>query len=321
MKQQWVHFDSSRGSLKIENKVENTVHPFHRRHVLCKYRKLQEWKCNVTRHCDLNIRLSYVFLHIFQPTIQKLQVKQQLASIRGNHDESRSLLASQTWILVAFSPTRVADPHHLNADPDPAFHLLGIRIWLLLLIKVLRICDYFERQRPSMAQYWAFKAPEFWIQCESGSSFSSFQQQIRWPNLVDRRETVWFRFASQALNNYMSVNNCHPVKAMFPLIAQVSITLPEVAVLLDGGLGIFSLVGICIRLYPGFSLMRIRILIRPPRCRSMRIRIRSTASHVWFHLWKNILSFINKETSMNASCFLAQTYRAHHLPPLLTLFH
>ncbi len=30
MKQQWVPFISSRGSLKIENKVENTMDPFHR---------------------------------------------------------------------------------------------------------------------------------------------------------------------------------------------------------------------------------------------------------------------------------------------------
>ncbi len=38
--------------------------------------------------------------------------------------------------------SRVADPHHFNADPYPAFHLQQIRI--LLLIKVIRICDHYH---------------------------------------------------------------------------------------------------------------------------------------------------------------------------------
>jgi hypothetical protein len=86
--------------------------------------------------------------------------------------------------------SRVADPHHLNADPnpafqfnedpdpafhvnadpDPAFNLLRIWICILLFIKMMRIGDHLsiadpprlhcgpqglrcERQRPSMARF------------------------------------------------------------------------------------------------------------------------------------------------------------------------
>jgi hypothetical protein len=54
----------------------------------------------------------------------------------------------------------VADPHHLDADPDPSFHFVAgpdtpfyfdadpdpnfslVRIWILLLIRVLQICEH-----------------------------------------------------------------------------------------------------------------------------------------------------------------------------------
>ncbi len=135
-----------------------------------------------------------------------------------------------------------------NADPDPAFHLIGIRIWLLLFIKVMRICDPFERQRPSVAPFKPLKLLNLeilkcmqiriqvftlmriqiqlftWLGsdfcsssqwCELATTWSvngspwlhvgplkllnfefnanpdpASQQQIRWPNLGDRRETV-----------------------------------------------------------------------------------------------------------------------------------
>jgi hypothetical protein len=51
--------------------------------------------------------------------------------------------------------SRVADPHHLNADPA-SFHLMGIRIrifalmWIRirLLINVMRICNYWSTLHP-----------------------------------------------------------------------------------------------------------------------------------------------------------------------------
>jgi hypothetical protein len=46
---------------------------------------------------------------------------------------------------VRCTKTRVSDQDpvsHFNANPDPAFHFLRIQIRLLLLIKVMEICDH-----------------------------------------------------------------------------------------------------------------------------------------------------------------------------------
>ncbi len=53
---------------------------------------------------------------------------------------------------------RVADPHHSNADPDPAFHFNADPD--LLIIKVMRI--FYPTSlvyRPSRASFWATKTP------------------------------------------------------------------------------------------------------------------------------------------------------------------
>jgi hypothetical protein len=124
---------------------------------------------------------------------------------------------------------RVADPRHFNADPDPDtifslkwririrfFTLMRIQIWILLLIKVMRISDYWstdpprlylepprlhcELLRPSTPPFWSFKAlnfadpdPAFFTNADpdpkimrigSGSTFKftsiQSQLQIKW---------------------------------------------------------------------------------------------------------------------------------------------
>jgi hypothetical protein len=41
-----------------------------------------------------------------------------------------------------------ADPHHFDGDPDPTLHLMRIRSRILLLIKVMRICDHWSTDHP-----------------------------------------------------------------------------------------------------------------------------------------------------------------------------
>jgi hypothetical protein len=43
---------------------------------------------------------------------------------------------------------RNANTHHFNADPDPAFHFLRIRI--PLLVKVMGICDHWSTDPPGL---------------------------------------------------------------------------------------------------------------------------------------------------------------------------
>ncbi len=68
------------------------------------------------------------------------------------------------------------------------FTSVQFRIWILLLNKVMRICErwttdppglhfesprlHFEHPLPSTAPVWALITPEFWLYCGSGSSFS-----------------------------------------------------------------------------------------------------------------------------------------------------
>ncbi len=94
----------------------------------------------------------------------------------------------------------VSDTHHINVDPDPAFHFNGDpdstfslscgRIQILILIKVMQICDHLDyriskalfeppglhcvRPRSSRAPFSASKASEFWLQCGPRPSFSLF---------------------------------------------------------------------------------------------------------------------------------------------------
>jgi hypothetical protein len=55
---------------------------------------------------------------------------------------------------VLATPNQVAVPHQLNADSDPAFHFVmririqlftSMRIRILLLIKVMEICDHWSQ--------------------------------------------------------------------------------------------------------------------------------------------------------------------------------
>jgi hypothetical protein len=65
----------------------------------------------------------------------------------------------------------VADPHHFNADQDPAFHLNAdpdlARIWLL--IKGMRICDHWSAEPPAAGLH--FEPP--CLQCEHSRFLAS----------------------------------------------------------------------------------------------------------------------------------------------------
>ncbi len=129
-----------------------------------------------------------------------------------------------------FDRTRVSDPLQFNTDPDQDFHLMRIRIYIqfitsmririLFRIKVIRICDHWPTDPPGLnfepprlhserhgpLRLQPRKLPEFWLNCESGSSFSlqcecgsgsSFQKAMRihadlepwsWPTL---RSQTW----------------------------------------------------------------------------------------------------------------------------------
>jgi hypothetical protein len=78
---------------------------------------------------------------------------------------------------------RVADPHHFNADSDPAYTLLRIRIQLLtliriwirvqLLLKVMGICDQWSEDPPRLH----FEPPG--LHCESPRSSTALFKPLK----------------------------------------------------------------------------------------------------------------------------------------------
>jgi hypothetical protein len=70
------------------------------------------------------------------------------------------------WILGLGYPPPTAltgrgpDPHHLIVGSDPTYHFKADRVRILLLIKVMRICDHWSKD-PSGLHFEPLKAPEF----------------------------------------------------------------------------------------------------------------------------------------------------------------
>ncbi len=101
-----------------------------------------------------------------------------------------TLVESQEWNLKDFflqQPLfylhRVADPHHNNADPvlDPSFHFntdpdqtfstsMQIRIRVLLLINIMRVCDYGSKDPP-----FYYSTPSLWASTALHGSILTFQ--------------------------------------------------------------------------------------------------------------------------------------------------
>ncbi len=114
------------------------------------------------------------------------------------------------WPISVFS--RIADPHHFNADPDPSFHcntdldptFILKRVWILVLFQVMQICDQSSTVPPWLIlslrasivsvhclPWLHFEPPQlknfnFWPWCESGlSSLLGFPKKCGSPFSCD----------------------------------------------------------------------------------------------------------------------------------------